>query len=319
MPPEPTSDPEGGAVQLVEVPLNYAAARADKVLAKLLPDISRSRWQKLLKMGKVWRDDVIISQSDKVFPGDSLEYVMPDLQPLELRPVPMPLEVLFEDDDLLVINKPAGLVVHPGAGTRDNTLVHGLLHHCRGKLSGIGGVERPGIIHRLDKDTSGVLLVAKSDRCFALLTRQFADRTIEKYYTAIVHGVPATPSASIDLPIGRHPTARTKMAIVASGRSAQTDYSIARSFPPHAALLDLQIHTGRTHQIRVHLQSMGHPVIGDPIYGGNRSLPLISEPVPARLFLHAAKVCFNYPNPQSRFVITAPLPKAFSQLIHALA
>lgn len=302
------------AEQQLEVPDKMRPDRADKVLAKLYPKWSRSRWQSLLREGAVWREDEAISQTTRLFAGDIVSYTPPALRPLGLVPVAMDLRILYEDDALLVIDKAPGVVVHPGAGTGDDTLVHGVLHHCHGELSGIGGVERPGIVHRLDKETSGIILVAKNDYAHQLLAAQFADRRIKKFYTALVHGIPVPSKGSVDQPIGRDQVRRTRMACRADGRPARTDYTVLRGWPDQAAELYLQIHSGRTHQIRVHMRELGHPLLGDPLYAGRRKDPVA---VP-RVMLHATRLEFEYPATGEPFVIECAPPADFSQATELL-
>ncbi len=296
------------------VPPGTRCDRADKILAREHHGLSRSRWQKLFQQGRVWMDDRVLSQKSKLRPGDVVEFSIPPAKALQLRPVAMPLSVLFEDEDLLVLDKSAGIVVHPGAGTGEDTLVHGILHYCRGALSGIGGVERPGIVHRLDKDTSGVLLVAKSDAAFQSLAEQFSSRSIGKFYTALVRGVPSETAGTIDEPIGRHSVHRIRMTCRPDGRTARTDYKVAKAWQP-AAQVDLQIHTGRTHQIRVHMKKIGHPLLGDTLYGYK---PVDGLPPVPRVMLHARRIIFEHPLNGASMDIEAPIPDDFQEVMVAL-
>jgi 23S rRNA pseudouridine1911/1915/1917 synthase len=239
---------------------------------------------------------------DLVRGSDAIEWREPQITKIEAQPEAMDLEILFEDDDLLVINKPAGLVVHPGAGHQTHTLVNALLAHCK-NLSGIGGKERPGIVHRLDKETSGALVIAKNDAAHRDLAKQFADRTIGKIYLALVAGTLRKSSGTIDAPIARHPVQRKKMSVARrAGRSAKTEYRVLRS-SGDASLVECTIHSGRTHQIRVHLHHLGHPVLGDKLYGGKRagSFP--------RQMLHAWKLSFRHPRTGKTMNFTAPIPQ----------
>ncbi len=291
----------------VEVGADQHRARADKALAAHLEEFSRTQLQRLFALGRVWRDEVALNKSDKVSAGDIITFSIPAPKPLELRAVPIALEVLFEDNDIVAINKMPGMVVHPGAGTGEDTLVHALLHHCHGQLSGIGGVERPGIVHRLDRETSGVIIVAKSDRAFRALSEAFANRSLEKHYTAIVRGVPTKSHGRVDAPIGRHAVQRTRMCVRDDGRSAQTDWRVREKFLCRGfASLDLRIHTGRTHQIRVHCAFLGHPVAGDGTYGFR---PRSADPgVFPRVMLHAERLLLTHPVSGEPLELRAPLP-----------
>lgn len=304
------------------VPEGTRSGRADKMLAGLHPDLSRSRWQKLFQSGRVWADDRVLSQKDKLRAGDSVQFSIPPTQPLDLRPVRMDLDILFEDADILLLNKEAGRVVHPGAGTGEDTLVHGLLYHCSDSLTGIGGTERPGIVHRLDKETSGVIIIAKSETAFQSLSEQFSQREVKKYYKALIAGIPQPPEGTVDEPIGRHPVHRTRMACRADGRQARTDYVVLEAIGAAVALVDLRIHSGRTHQIRVHMKHLGHPLLGDAVYGYKpaRVPGAVEAPLPGipRVMLHAARLEFRHPVSGEAQVIEAPLPEDFNALVDAL-
>ena len=308
---------EGSEALQLTIPDEVRPERADKLLAKIHPDFSRARWQKLIQAGRVWLDDRVIVQKNKLRAGDVIEISIPPIVSLELRPIPMDLSILFEDEEMLVLDKRAGQVVHPGAGTGENTLVHGLLHHCKGSLSGIGGKERPGIVHRLDKDTSGLLLVAKNDKAFQALAEQFSTRSIRKYYTALVRGVPDPASGSIEEPIGRHRIHRVRMACRAEGRQAHTDYETRRQWETSAALVWLQIHTGRTHQIRVHMKHLGHPVLGDVLYGYKHPGTVNFPDIP-RFMLHATRLEFEHPLTGRAMEMEAPLPEDMLMVIDGL-
>ena len=252
-------------------------------------------------------------------PGDVIEFSMPEVVPASVRAVEIPLDVIFEDRSMLAVNKPAGMVVHPGAGTREDTLVHALLAHCAGGLSGIGGVERPGIVHRLDRGTSGVIVVAKTDEAHRELARQFAERTVQKEYAALVSGVPGLLSGSIRKAIGRNPRHRHKMAVVEEGRggrAAWTDWQVAERYGTAAALVTCALHTGRTHQIRVHLASLGHPILGDSVYGWRPDPRALARP--GRVMLHAARVRLTHPRTGKALDLKAPLPQDFKAQIRAL-
>jgi 23S rRNA pseudouridine1911/1915/1917 synthase len=269
------------------------------------PPLSRSAWQRLIRARHVRINGKPVAPNAKLGVGDEVSAVLPPPEKSTMSPEDIPLDVLFEDADLLVINKPAGMVVHPGAGNREHTLVNALLHHCAGKLSGIGGVERPGLVHRLDAETSGCLVIAKNDPTHQALAAQFKTRTVEKIYLAWVRGEIRRPSGRIEAAIGRHPVHRKKMAIVESGRPAVTEWKL-REKTATASLLECRILTGRTHQIRVHCLHLGHPIVGDRVYGRAPA-----EGSPSRHLLHAWKLSFDHPRTAKRLSITAPVPDDF--------
>ncbi len=280
--------------------------RLDQFLRGESPGHSRAFLQKLIAQGNVLVNGKPGKASYNVRAGDRISVEIPPPRPLEAKPEDIALEILFEDDDLIVLNKPAGLVVHPGAGNPDHTLVNALLHHCRGKLSGIGGVQRPGIVHRLDKGTTGCLVVAKTDLAHQSLVTQFRSRTTKKIYRALCWGKFEEPSGHIETVIGRSAHNRMKMsARVSQGRTALTDYRILKQLTDFA-LVELTIHTGRTHQIRVHMAHIGHAVVGDTVYGRARAgQEKISV---ARPLLHAYKLGFTHPRTQQFMEFTAPVP-----------
>lgn len=283
-----------------------AGQRLDRFLVQALPAFSRSRLQALIRDGFVTMNGNAARPRDLVRAGDVIEWREPEISKIESQPEPMDLEILFEDDDLLVLNKPAGLVVHPGAGHQQHTLVNALLAHCK-NLSVIGGKERPGIVHRLDKETSGALVVAKNDAAHRDLSKQFADRTTGKVYLALVAGTPRKSVGTIDAPIARHPVHRHRMSIAErTGRPAKTEYRVLRSSGDRS-LVECTIHTGRTHQIRVHLHHLGHPVLGDKVYGGKRAG---NSP---RQMLHAWKLAFRHPRTDEQLSFTAPIPRDFAE------
>jgi 23S rRNA pseudouridine1911/1915/1917 synthase len=283
-----------------------ARTRLDRFLANSANEFSRSRIQALIREGFVTVNGGVPRARDIIRAGDRIVLVEPPLQVIDLVPEKIALSVLFEDNDLVVINKPAGISVHPGAGRKRGTLVNALLSHCK-NLSGIGGEERPGIVHRLDKETSGCLVVAKNDFAHVDLSRQFAARTVEKIYLALVAGKVRGTSGTIVAAIARHRVHRKKMAIAREGgREARTDFKVARR-GRDASLLECRLHSGRTHQIRVHLQHLGHPVLGDVIYGGRRAGNF------SRQMLHAWKLAFDHPWTKERMHFQAPLPEDFEK------
>jgi len=289
--------------------------RADKVLARVFPVHSRVAFQRALEAGLVKVDGKVIGQSDEVRPGQTIEFTLPEVVQTELKAVDIPLEVIFEDKHLIVLNKSAGMVVHPGVGTGEDTMVHALLAHCAGQLSGIGGVERPGIVHRIDKDTTGLIVVAKTDEAHRALSDQFAERSLVKEYVALVSGVPRTASGKIDAAISRHPVHRHRMTTGEGGRPSKTDWTVLEVFPGKAALVRCLIHTGRTHQIRVHMKSIGHPLLGDATYGWK---PVPKHPKPERVMLHAEHLIFTHPVTKKPMDLRAPLPKDFTKLLKEL-
>jgi 23S rRNA pseudouridine1911/1915/1917 synthase len=286
------------------VPKEAAGQRLDQFLRRELPEHSRAFLQKLIEHGNVQVNGRAAKASYKVRAGDNVTIEIPPPRPLEAQPEEIPLDVLLEDDDLIVVNKPAGLVVHPATGNREHTLVNALLHHCRGRLAGIGGVERPGIVHRLDKGTSGCIVVAKTDFAHQSLVAQFKSRGVKKIYRAVCWGTFAQSSGRIETVIGRSERNRQKMsALVARGRQAVTDYRVLKQFAEFA-LVELHIHTGRTHQIRVHMAHIGHPVVGDATYGRARQTNISI----ARPLLHAYKLGFTHPRSKQFVEFTAPVP-----------
>ena len=267
-----------------------------------LPELTRSRVRKLIDDGLVTVDGRLPSKAGlKLEAGQRVQVTLPPPERTALEPEAIPLRIVYEDDDLLVIDKPAGLAVHPSAGHSSGTLVNAVLAHCPG-LSGIGGEGRPGIVHRLDKDTSGLIIVAKNDRAHLSLARQLKERQVEKTYVALVEGRLRPPEGVIEAPVGRSPRDRKKMAVVAHGRESRTRYRVLREVDGRS-LLEVRPETGRTHQIRVHLASIGHPVAGDPLYGGRGARPTSLQ----RQFLHAQRLAFTHPRTGERLELEAPL------------
>ena len=300
-----------------------AGERLDRWLAGVMPDLSRARLQAIITGGGVLVDGRAARPSLRLKTGQAISVRLPAPQPAVPLPEDIPLSVIYEDSHLLVVDKPAGLVVHPGAGRATGTLVNALLHRVR-DLSGIGGVLRPGIVHRLDRGTSGLLVVAKDDASHLALSRQFSGRTVEKEYLAVVLGVPRAAQGTIDVPIGRDPVHRKRMSARAPrGRTARSTYRVVEALDG-AALLRVRIATGRTHQIRVHLAAVGHPVAGDPTYGGQRR-PASRRPEAraavealSRPALHAAYLAFSHPASGERVSFSSPLPPDLEVLLAAL-
>lgn len=282
--------------------------RADLFLAKVLPELTRSAAQKLIEEGRVYLEDKPLKKNTRLEIGDQITVVIPDPVPLEAKPENIPLDVVFEDEDVIVINKPVGLVVHPAPGHPDGTLVNALLHHCGDSLSGISGVIRPGIVHRIDRDTSGLLIVAKNDAAHLALADQLRDHSLYREYEAVIIGGFKADSGTIDLPIARHRTDRKRMAVDhLSGRPAVTHWTVLERFSGYTHL-QCRLETGRTHQIRVHLAHEGHPVLGDPVYGGVRK----GFPELEGQCLHARKLSFVHPRTGERITVESPLPDYFT-------
>jgi 23S rRNA pseudouridine1911/1915/1917 synthase len=304
------------------VPEELEGARLDLCLAELHPDWSRSRVRKLIDGGHVLLDKKPAKASTSVQAGNSIVVEEPPPQPLEVEAEDIPLDVLSEDEDILVLNKPADLVIHPAAGNPSGTLVNALLHHCR-DLSGIGGVERPGIVHRLDKDTSGIMVVAKSDRAHLALSIAFRRHEVKKDYLALCYGVPTEPEGVVDAPIDRHPRHRKEMAVVKEGRPARTLYQVEETFAGTSQVSCRPI-TGRTHQIRVHMAHIGHAIVGDPLYSGKqwRNLSDSRAQSACRAFprqaLHARRLEFEHPVTNETVAFEAPLLSDLENLIDIL-
>lgn len=307
----------------VTISAEAAGQRLDRALADALPDVSRERLKALIGEGCViGKAGQRLAPSYRVSAGEAFEVDIPEAAPAEAQPQPIPLNIVYEDADLVVVDKPAGLVVHPAAGNLDGTLVNALLHHCAGQLSGIGGVARPGIVHRIDKDTSGLLVVAKTDFAHDRLSRQFAAHSVGRRYAAVVAGRPLPPTGRIEGAIGRSSRNRKKMDIVAEGRGkhAVTHYSTLQPLKD-AALVECRLETGRTHQVRVHMASIGHPLLGDPLYGRTRGVhrdPLRSLNFD-RQALHARSLQFIHPRTEENLAFESPLPDDMQNLIGALA
>ncbi len=304
---------------------NEQGLRLDKFLSSQT-SFSRSQIQRLIKNGYVTSDDEVLPADYKVKVGDTFDIEIPEPQDAEPKPQNIPLDIVFEDSDLIVVNKPAGMVVHPGAGVYDNTLVNALLYHSKDSLSGIGGVKRPGIVHRIDKETSGLLVVAKNDFTHIGLSEQFEKHSIERTYYAFVYGVPSPLEGIIEGNIGRSKYDRKKMAILTSGgKSAITHYKVKEAFQTYASLVRCQLETGRTHQIRVHLSSKGHHLIGDKVYSVNSKTSLkIPSPIKTyittfpRQALHAATLGFLHPRTGEKLFFEADFPSDLNDLYQKL-
>ena len=300
----------------ITVPEEYHLHRVDSFLVHALElDLSRSFIQKLIKQGHITVDGEPVKPNYKVKTDESIIVRVPEPETLDLVPMDIPLNFVFEDDFIAVINKQPGLVVHPGPGNYDRTLVNGLLYHLKG-LSSIGGVERPGIVHRLDKDTSGLMVIAKNDQAHQRLVQEFSDRNVEKRYTAVVAGKPRQEHVVIDSPIKRHRLYRHKMTVDPAGRDALTEYRVSRVWNNNLgvySLLDIQIHTGRTHQIRVHLSSTGLPIVGDPVYSKKWERYRVPYLLLASVFLS-----FTHPRHGERVEFSVPLPDHMRAFIDKL-
>ncbi len=301
-------------------PEDGGKTRADKALSAFFgSEVSRTRLEESFRSGKVTLAGKAIQKRHLLSPGDVLTVQMPHIPAADVSAVDIPVPVLYEDDDVVAVNKPAGMTVHPGSGTEDDTLVHAMLHHCKGKLSLAGGALRPGIVHRLDKGTSGVMIMAKTDKAYYNLVSMFSRHELLKEYLALVSGVPNVRSGVIEKPIARHPTFRTKMCVSESGgREARTDWRVEERFGTVAALVSCRIATGRTHQIRVHMSSIGFPLLGDYTYSFQKN-KLKTVPSPERAMLHSFRLALQHPVEEDKFLdIRAEPPHDFTQLIEEL-
>ena len=287
--------------------------RLDAFLARSMEGMSRSAVQRLIEDGNVLRGGKRCRKNDRLEPGDVLTVTLPEAKPVEIVPKEIPLEIVYEDEDVAVINKPKGLVVHPAPGHSDDTLVNGLLYAMGDRLSGINGEMRPGIVHRIDKDTSGLLAIAKNDLAHAVLASQLKDHTMARTYEAIVCGNLKEDSGTVDAPIGRHPTDRKKMCVTArNSRNAVTHWEVVERFPGYTHIR-CHLETGRTHQIRVHMAYIGHPILGDTVYGHKyKELGQDSQ------CLHAGQLCFRHPRDGRPVLVFAPLPDYFLEVLNKL-
>jgi 23S rRNA pseudouridine1911/1915/1917 synthase len=299
--------------------LDPSSIRLDQFLSSKLPDLSRSRIQRLIEDGFVKIDDSPAKSGQKLKPGQVILVGLPDAKPLELIPEDLPIKILFEDEWLAVVEKPAGMVTHPGAGVESGTLVHALMHHMKGSLSGIGGVLRPGIVHRLDKDTSGLLIIAKNDVSHRHLSSQIQTKEARRTYLAVVEGLPPAQHGVIEGPIGRDPKNRLKMTIIENGKAAKTSYRVLKA-SNRFALLQVDLATGRTHQIRVHVSSVGCPVVGDLLYN-QRATGTVAARKKFGLIghaLHAARLRFKHPADGRLLELHSSLPADLSKLTSKL-
>ena len=298
------------------VQASLPGVRFDQFLRKQFPPVSRGTFQRLIDEGLVTVNGCPIKPTQAPKAGDQVEIDFPEPKPAEARPQEIPIDILYEDSDLIVLNKAAGIVVHPSAGHDENTLVNALLHHCAGLLSGIGGVARPGIVHRLDKETSGCLVVAKHDSAHLELARQFAGRNVRKVYHALVCGSIPVEEGEIRAGIKRHPTHRKRMAVVKGGREAWTTFKVVERYCG-ITLVEALLHTGRTHQVRVHFQSLGFPLLGDATYGNRQNQRLAQELgfKAERQMLHASELEFDHPSTGKRVAFKAPWPNDFQSAV----
>lgn len=300
----------------INVQVEETGERIDRYLSEHLPDLSRSRIQQLIEQGQVQvNDKICTSKKTTVQSGDRIGVTIPEARPLDLQAEDIPLDILYEDNSLIIINKPAGLVVHPAAGHESGTLVNALLAHCP-DLAGIGGVQRPGIVHRLDKDTTGAIAIAKTDQAHQHLQAQLKAKTAKRQYLGVVYGSPSADSGTINQPIGRHSVDRKKMAVIPvekGARSAVTHWQVKERLGNYT-LIHFQLETGRTHQIRVHSAYIGHPIVGDPVYSSGRSVGVNLT----GQALHAWKLSLQHPVSGEWIEVTAPLPKTFITLLEVL-
>ena len=292
---------------------DLSGERADAFLARSVPDLTRSAAQRLLETGAVTLAGRPVKKNYKTAPGDVLEVTLPDPEPVDLIPQDIPLDVVYEDGDVIVVNKPVGLVVHPAPGHPDGTLVNALLYHCGDSLSGINGELRPGIVHRIDRDTSGLIIAAKNDKAHLALAAQLQDHSVARVYDAVAVGNLREDSGTVNAPIGRHPVDRKKMAIDhRNGREAVTHWSVLGRYPGYTHV-QCRLETGRTHQIRVHLASIGHPLLGDVVYGSKKPWPGL-----AGQCLHARKLKFVHPSTGEPVELECPLPDWFQKTLRQI-
>lgn len=303
---------EYGEPFTIIVDASNTGERIDKYIADTLPGFSRSQIQKIIKDEKICANKKSVKANYKVNPGDEISIIIDEPEELNIEPEDIPLDILYEDNDLIVVNKPKGMVVHPAPGHYSGTLVNALMYHCRDNLSGINGVLRPGIVHRIDMDTTGALVICKNDKAHASLSAQLKEHSITRYYEAICHGTFKELTGTVDAPLGRCPNDRKKMAIVANGRHAVTHYEVLQTFDKYS-YIRCKLETGRTHQIRVHMASLHHPLLGDELYSPYKA--------PFKLqgqCLHARILGFIHPSTGEYMEFEAPLPKYFEDLLTKL-
>ena len=299
--------------ELFTVGDEFNSERIDKFLSSAIENMSRSAAQKRIDDGNVRVNFLIVSKNYKVKTGDKVAVVIPEPKVLEAKPENIPLDIRYEDSDLLVVNKPKGMVVHPAAGNYDGTLVNALLYHCKGSLSGIGGVIRPGIVHRIDKDTSGLLIVAKNDMAHVSLAEQIKAHSFTRQYQSVVYGKFKNVDGTVDAPIGRHPTDRKKMTVTTkNSKNAVTHYSVVEEYKDFTHLR-LKLETGRTHQIRVHMSYIGQPVAGDPVYGPKKVIEYLGGQC-----LHAGLIGFKHPRTREYIEIESELPQYFTDFLRRI-
>jgi pseudouridine synthase, rluA family len=286
--------------------------RLDAFLASSLDGLTRSQATRLIESGEVAVDGKPVSKSYKLAGGEDIAVTLPEPEPVEAVPQDIPLDVVYEDADVIVVNKPSGMVVHPAPGHPDGTLVNALLYHCAGTLSGVGGALRPGIVHRIDRDTSGLIIAAKNDAAHQYLSAQLADHTLARTYECIVAGALREDRGTVDAPIARHPTDRKRMAVVAGGREAVTHWEVIARYPGYTHVR-CRLETGRTHQIRVHMAYIGHPILGDTVYGAKKEVPGLTGQC-----LHAVGLRFLHPRTHEVMELSCPLPEEFTRMLQKI-
>ena len=286
--------------------------RLDAFLASSLDGLTRSQATRLIESGEVAVNGRAVSKSYKLAGGEDIAVTLPEPEPVEAVPQDIPLDVVYEDADVIVVNKPSGMVVHPAPGHPDGTLVNALLYHCTGTLSGVGGALRPGIVHRIDRDTSGLIIAAKNDAAHQYLSAQLADHTLARTYECIVVGALREDRGTVDAPIARHPTGRKRMAVVAGGREAVTHWEVIARYPGYTHVR-CRLETGRTHQIRVHMAYIGHPILGDTVYGAKKEVPGLTGQC-----LHAVGLRFLHPRTHEVVELSCPLPEEFTRMLQKI-